>query len=173
MIAKRAHRRKDSQSSFSKLAAYITRDGQAAQEGEIEYSRVSRCGFDTADLAVREIEAAQARNTRSRIDKTYHLIVSFREDDIVDREQLIGIEDGICQAIGLGDHQRISAAHRDTDNLHIHIAINKIHPVSYRAIEPYYDYIKLDKACAELEFKHELQTDNGSVAKINHAPITP
>ena len=45
------------------------------------------------------------------------------------------------------------------NNLHIHIAINKIHPVSHRAIEPYYDYIKLDKACAELEFKHVLQVD--------------
>ena len=50
--------------------------------------------------------------------------------------------------------------HKDTDNLHIHIAINKIHPTSHRAIEPYYDYMKLDEACAALEFKHELQTDN-------------
>ena len=159
MIAKRAHRRKDSQSSFSTLAAYITRDGQAAKKDEIEYSRVSNCGFDTIDLAVREIEATQARNTRSKIDKTCHLIVSFKEDEIIERKQLLDIEDEICQAIGFGDHQRVSTAHQDTDNQHIHIAINKIHPISHRAIEPYYDYIKLDKACAELEFKHGLQVD--------------
>ena len=100
MIAKRAHRRKDGQSSFSTLAAYITRDGQAAKKDEIEYSRVSHCGFDTIDLAVREIEATQARNTRSKIDKTYHLIVSFKEDEIIERKQLLDIEDEICQAIG-------------------------------------------------------------------------
>ena len=160
MIAKRAHRRQDSRSSFSTLAAYITRDGQLGQQGDIEYSRVSHCGFDTVDLAVREIEATQARNTRSKMDKTYHLIVSFREDERIERKQLVDIEDAVCQTIGLGDHQRVSAVHRDTDNLHIHIAINKIHPVNHRAIEPYYDYIKLDQACAELEFKHELMVDN-------------
>ena len=65
-----------------------------------------------------------------------------------------------ASAIGLGDHQRVSAAHQDTDNQHLHIAINKIHSISHLAIEPYYDYMKLDKACAELEFKPELQTDN-------------
>ena len=170
MIAKRAHRRKDSQSSFSTLVAYITRDGKAAQKDEIEYSRVSHCGFDTVDLAVREIEATQARNTRSRIDKTYHLIVSFKEDEIVERKQLLDIEDEICQAIGFGDHQRVSVAHQDTDNLHIHIAINKIHPISHRAIEPYYDYIKLDKACAELEFKHVLQVDRRIASTRDRAP---
>ena len=160
MIAKRAHRRKDSKSSFSTLVEYITRDGKAAQKDGIEYSRITHCGFDTLDAAILEIEATQARNTRSKIDKTYHLIVSFQEDEIVGQEKLFDIEDEICRAIGLGDHQRISAAHQDTDNQHIHIAINKIHPISHLAIEPYYDYMKLDKACAELEYKHELQTDN-------------
>ena len=156
MIAKRAHRRKDSKSSFSTLVEYITRDGKAAQKDGIEYSRITHCGFDTLDAAILEIEATQARNTRSKIDKTYHLIVSFQEDEIVGQEKLFDIEDEICRAIGLGDHQRISAAHQDTDNQHIHIAINKIHPISHLAIEPYYDYMKLDEACAALEFKHEL-----------------
>ena len=160
MIAKRAHRRKDSKSSFSTLIEYITRDGKAAQKDGIEYSRITNCGFETIGEAILEIESTQARNTRSKIDKTYHLIVSFKEDEIVGQEKLFDIEDEICQAIGLGDHQRISTAHKDTDNLHIHIAINKIHPTSHLAIDPYYDYMKLDEACAALEFKHELQTDN-------------
>ena len=160
VIAKRAHRRKDSKSSFSTLVEYITRDGKAAQKDGIEYSRITHCGFDTLDVAILEIEATQARNTRSKIDKTYHLIVSFQEDEIVGQEKLFDIEDEICRAIGLGDHQRISTTHQDTDNQHLHIAINKIHPISHLAIEPYYDYMKLDKACAALEYKHELQTDN-------------
>ena len=160
MIAKRAHRRKDSKSSFSTLVEYITRDGKAAQKDGIEYSRITHCGFDTLDAAILEIEATQARNTRSKIDKTYHLIVSFQEDEVVGQEKLFDIEDEICRAIGLGGHQRVSAAHQDTDNQHLHIAINKIHPINHLAIEPYYDYMKLDKACAALEFKHELQTDN-------------
>ena len=97
MIAKRANRRKDSKSSFSTLVEYITRDGKAAQKDGIEYSRITHCGFDTLDAAILEIEATQARNTRSKIDKTYHLIVSFQEDEIVGQEKLFAIEDEICQ----------------------------------------------------------------------------
>lgn len=157
MIAKRAPRRKDSKSSFSALAKYITRD---SNEGEIEYSKVTNCGFDSVDLATKEIEATQLRNTRSKSDKTYHLVVSFPAGEVPSREQLDDIEDEMCKSIGLGDHQRISAAHSDTDNFHIHIAINKIHPVSHRAIEPYYDKYSLDEACSRLELKHGLQRDN-------------
>lgn len=157
MIAKRADRRKDGKSSFSKLAKYITRD---SNEDEIAFSRVTNCGFEDVDLAVREIEATQARNTRSKADKTYHLVVSFPAGEIPNKDQLEDIEDEICKAIGLGDHQRLSAAHDDTDNFHLHIAINKIHPVSHRAIEPYYDKYSLDEACSQLELKHGLQRDN-------------
>ena len=157
MIAKRVPRRKDSKSSFSALAKYILR---AAGEGKIEFSRVCNCGFDTPELAIKEIEATQSRNKRSKTDKTYHLMVSFPAGELPTKEQLEDIEDEICRAIGLGDHQRISAAHNDTDNFHIHIAINKIHPVSYRAIEPYYDKYSLDEACSRLEQKHGLRRDN-------------
>ncbi|ELU9701944.1 relaxase/mobilization nuclease domain-containing protein [Escherichia coli] len=157
MIAKRAERRKDGKSSFSKLASYITRE---SNEEAIAFSSVSNCGFDDIDLAVKEIEATQKRNTRSKADKTYHLVVSFPAGEIPDKEQLKDIEDEICKSIGLGDHQRISAAHNDTDNFHLHIAINKIHPVSHRAIEPYYDKYRLDEACSRLELKHGLQRDN-------------
>lgn len=157
MIAKRAERRKDGKSSFSKLASYITRE---SKDEAIAFSSVSNCGFDDIDLAVKEIEATQERNTRSKADKTYHLVVSFPAGEIPDKEQLKDIENELCKSIGLGDHQRISAAHNDTDNFHLHIAINKIHPVSHRAIEPYYDKYSLDEACSRLELKHGLQRDN-------------
>jgi len=147
MIAKRASRRKDGKSSFTKLANYITRE---SKDEEIAFSRVSNCGFDSVDLAVKEIEATQGRNTRSKADKTYHLVVSFPAGEVPSKEQLEDIEDELCKSIGLGDHQRVSAAHNDTDNFHLHIAINKIHPVSHRAVEPYYDKYSLDEACSRL-----------------------
>lgn len=157
MIAKRASRRKDGKSSFTKLASYITRE---SKDEEIGFSRVTNCGFDSVDLAVKEIEATQARNTRSKADKTYHLVVSFPAGEVPSKEKMEDIEDEICKSIGLGDHQRVSAAHDDTDNFHLHIAINKIHPESHRAVEPYYDKYSLDEACSRLELKHGLQRDN-------------
>jgi len=161
MIAKRVERKKGSR--YANLVSYLLREsGQTAsnKEDSVEYTKITNCNLDEMKLAVKEIEATQALNARSKIDRTYHLIVSFQNTEKPKPEQLEDIENEICRAIGLGDHQRISVAHKDTDNFHVHLAINKIHPESYRAIEPYYDKYKLDTACAELEQKHGLKQDN-------------
>jgi hypothetical protein len=74
---------------------------------------------------------------------------------------LHAIEDRLCEAIGLADHQRLSAIHTDTAHLHVHIAI-KVHPTTRRNIEPYYDKQRLMEACDALEIRYGLQrTDHG------------
>lgn len=158
MIAKKAPRRKDNKSSFGALAKYIMRDEKTNEE--VEYSRITNCGFDSFDLAVKEIEATQARNTRSKADKTYHLIISFPAGERPSNDQLKDIEDEMCKAVGLGDHQRVSALHTDTDNVHLHVAINKIHPLSHRNVELLRDHYRIDEACSLLEERHGLQRDN-------------
>jgi hypothetical protein len=60
----------------------------------------------------------------------------------------------------MGDHQRIAAVHQNTDNWHMHVAINRVHPQTLRAIEPHQDYPKMQAACIELEIKHGLTRDN-------------
>lgn len=157
MIAKRVQRKK-STSSFQRLAVYIL---DTSHQGEkVSCSQVTNCGTDDPELAVLEIQATQAKNRRSKNDKTYHLVVSFRTGERPNHEQLRDIEEHICDAIGLGNHQRLSAVHQDTGNLHLHIAISKVHPESFRCIEPYYDHLRLDAACHELEQRHGLEQDN-------------
>jgi hypothetical protein len=48
----------------------------------------------------------------------------------------------------------VSVVHHDTDNVHIHVAINKIHPTTLTLHNPGYDYKTRSKLCAILE--HEL-----------------
>lgn len=59
-----------------------------------------------------------------------------------------------------GEHQRISAVHNDTDNLHIHIAVNKIHPTRNTIHEPYYPHQTLAELCEVMERDYGLQQDN-------------
>ena len=158
MIAKRAPRRKDSKSSFAELAGYILDIKNGGKK--VAAVRLSNCLSDTETLAIKEIEATQVLNRRTKNDKTYHLIISFRAGETPSEDQLADIEAEICQAIGLGAHQRIRVVHNDTDNLHMHLAINKIHPQTHNCIEPYYDHFKLDEMCRQLEQKHGLQVDN-------------
>lgn len=60
----------------------------------------------------------------------------------------------------LWEHQRISAVHHDTDNLHIHVAINKIHPERHTIHEPYRAYQTMGDMAAILEREYGLQVTN-------------
>lgn len=143
--------------SWERLGAYIL---DANGEGEkVEFHRVTNCEADDPGWATREIAATQARNTRSKADKSYHLVVSFPEGERPTRAQLEDIEDRLCEAIRFGEHQRISAVHHNTAHYHLHVAINKVHPRTFRNVAPYRDHFRLQEACAELERKHGLTVE--------------
>lgn len=147
--------------AFERLAAYVVDRGRLPNGERVIGARITNCEFgDDLEDAIREIEGVQARNHRTRMDKSYHLVVSFPEGERPNADQLRDIEDYLVASIGFEEHQRISAVHDDTDNLHIHVAINKIHPGSYRAFEPHFDKRKLMAACRELEVQHGLTLDN-------------
>ena len=140
--------------SWTRLNAYIL---DTEHDGEkVAWARVSNCETDDPGWAVKEILATQARNTRSRGDKNYHLVVSFPEGERPTREQIEDIEDRLCAALGFQEHQRVSAVHQNTDNWHLHVAINKVHPRTFRNVEPFRDHYRLQEACAELEIRHGL-----------------
>lgn len=145
--------------AFERLASYVT-DREGGGE-RVLGARVTNCeNADDIEMAIKEIEQVQAQNKRSKLDKSYHLVISFPEGERPTPEQLREIEDHLVAAIGYSEHQRISAVHDDTDNLHVHVAINKVHPSNFRAIEPHYDKRKLMEACREMEIKHGLILDN-------------
>jgi hypothetical protein len=181
VIAKRSERDPDKESDVRKLVRYVVRaDGdvdprswkltagyildEAAPEDErgerVSAVRVTNCGTDDPAAATIAIVATQERNTRSKKDKTYHLIVSFPPGERPPLETLHAIEDELCAAIGYADHQRVSAVHIDTKCLHLHVAINKVHPTGFQNIEPYYDKDRLMEASARLEIKYGLERTN-------------
>jgi len=158
MIAKRIEFRNVNVSSYSKLINYITNaQGKNERVGEVT---ITNCQGEHPTWAAMEAEAVQSKNTRSGMDKTYHLLVSFREGDHPSAEALQAIEKRICDKLGYGEHQRVSAVHYDTDHMHIHIAINKIHPTRYTAHEPYFDKKNLGVLCDQLEKDYSLAKDN-------------
>lgn len=163
MIARRVPRRKDRKSSYSALVKYLENDqGKETRVGDVT---VTNCQSEDTRWAVLEIEATQDLNRRAKSDKTYHLVFSFREGEDVSPEVLRQIEAELCRGLGYEEHQRISVVHRDTDNLHVHVAINKIHPKTHNLIEPYYDHRRLGELCARLEAEHGLEQDNHVAAK--------
>ena len=185
MIAKRVPRRKDT-SSVARLARYVVNaqggidprswsrtadyildsDAETNDQGEkVGGVRVTNCGTDDPAAATLLIQATQAINTRSKNDKTYHLVFSFPPGEQPPLDVLHAIEDDLCASIGYADHQRISAVHIDTDHLHVHVAINKVHPTGYQNIEPYFDKRRLMEACERLEIKYGLERTNHGIGE--------
>jgi len=189
MIAKRIEPRSGGKSSIVRLARYVVNaqggldprswlrttdyildsNAEANKKGEkVSGVRVTNCFTDDPADATLLIQATQAKNKRSKIDKTYHLVFSFPPGEQPPLSVLNAIEDELCATIGYADHQRISAIHIDTDHLHVHVAINKVHPTGYQNIEPYFDKQRLMAACERLEIKYGLErTNHGLRAKEN------
>lgn len=148
--------------SWDKTAGYILDENVAPNErGEkVGGVRVTNCGTDDPAAATVIIQSTQAVNVKSKKDKTYHLVFSFPPGENPSVEVLNKIEDELCATIGYADHQRISAIHIDTDHLHVHVAINKVHPTGFQNIEPYFDKKRLMEACEKLEIKYGLERTN-------------
>ncbi|MGL4826206.1 MAG: TraI/MobA(P) family conjugative relaxase [Vibrionaceae bacterium] len=175
MIAKHIALRSPKRSNFAALASYIT-DPQNKSE-RLGSVNVTNCEAASLQAVICEVLATQLANSRAQGDKTYHLLLSFPAGEYPNDDKLKKIEARICDGLGFAEHQRISAVHRDTDNLHLHIAINKIHPTKNTFFEPFQAYKTLASLCVELEKEHRLREENhqahqsvsqGRVADMEH-----
>src|SRR5262249_43674728 len=93
---------------------------------------------------------------------------SLRAGEHPDAQTLKAIEERFCVELGYSEHQLISVVNRDTDNLHIHVAINKIHPENLTIHDPKADYWIRSKLCAVLEHELGLARDRHN-AKERHS----
>lgn len=171
MIVKVAKLDKSIKSSFKRLTEYITNE---QVESDINIRNVGAWiepddiyDMNDLDLFIEDVESVQSMSN-AKSDKTYHLIVSFGVDERPDIETLKNISNEFIESLGFKDHQRLSVIHDDTDNLHMHIAINKINPEKYTIHEPYYPYKTLSKKAKELEIKYNLnQTHSNEKSNEN------
>ena len=145
--------------NFASLSRYMTRDEDFA-------AVATNCGCEDHDIDTAEqvILATQTLNTRAK-KKSLHLMVSFAAGERPPEEQLALIERRLLASVGMEDLQRIRVVHDDTDCLHMHIAVNRIHPKSLRSIQPTRDYDPLQRCARELELELGLEVLAGRDGK--------
>ncbi|EAH4782428.1 hypothetical protein D6M63_07615 [Campylobacter coli] len=173
MIIKKIASKKQNKSSFKNLSNYILdKDNNNAkvlvdymldknnEMDKVEGYHFTNCSFDNDEDNINEIINTQKLNTTTKQDKTLHLVVSFQEDENPTLEILQAIEEEIAKSLGMEDHQRLSVVHSNTNNLHIHIAINKVNPHTLKVINPYNDVRILQETAMKLEKKYNLKLDN-------------
>ena len=118
---------------------------------------------DLAHLCERAEARCRSRPaSRFRGNAVYHVAINWREGEHPTRAQAERACLHVMQALGYSEHQAAWAVHRDTDNDHIHLVINKVHPVMATVRStPRGDYFILDKCMRELELEFGHGRANG------------
>lgn len=157
--------------NYARLADYIADAGHEGEKSLMHWC-AGCLGDDEYKSGIGEAVDVQAMNTRSRQSKTYHLVISFRPEDEakLTPEVFRAIEERFAAALGYSEHQRHCGVHKNTANLHMHIAYNMIHPEKHTRHEPFRDYRTRDGICRELEREYGLAVDNGR-AKEKQRPL--
>ena len=156
--------------NYARLAAYIADAGHEGEKALLSWC--SGClGDDDYASGMEEAVKTQAMNTRSGA-KTYHLVISFRPEDEarLTPEVFNTIEERFAAALGYADHQRHCGVHKNTTNLHMHVAYNMIHPEKYTRHKEFRDYWIRDRVCRELEREYGLTMDNGRGHAVPERP---
>lgn len=97
-------------------------------------------------------------------DPVYHFVISWPSSESPTDEQAFDCGRHALAALDMSAHQYVSAVHRDTDNVHLHIAVNRVNADTFTAVYPERDYFRLDRAMRELELLYGWQHDKGPYA---------
>lgn len=161
------------QAIFDRLVDYIDRttdggsDIQAVEEfpdgrqrGVVGDVPLETNCFSWATSAA-EMNMVASQNPRC-VDPVYHFILSWREHEAPTNAQVFESAQHCISALGMEGHQYVTAIHHDTDNLHCHVAVNRVHPDTLKAANIWNDAEKLQKSCRVLERRYGFEQDNGS-----------
>ena len=129
---------------------------------------------DLAHLCERAETRCRARPaSRFRGNAVYHVAITWKDGEHPTRAQAERACLHVMQSLGYSEHQAAWAVHRDTDNDHIHLVINKVHPdrLTVRST-PRGDYFLLDKCMRELELEFGHGRANGPYVTLDteHGP---
>ena len=131
MITKIPPRRRDGKSSFKDLINYCL--------GVTGHAKNSVLHVGTKNLnsppekAYLEMEGLSYENVRCK-NPVLHFILSWRADESPTNEQVDEAVSIALQELDLQNCQALWALQSDTDNLHVHVAVNRISPNTFRAV---------------------------------------
>lgn len=136
------------------LTNYVRDPQKSNQQEKVLYA--NGCGFicDTHKSQQAEMLALSQEAVRSK-DTINHYVLSWREGEQPSPKQVDQAVDIFMDELGVQDHQVIYALHGDTDNIHLHIVLNRVHPETLKVIH-------INKGF-DIEAAHQ------AIARIEHA----
>lgn len=144
-----------SHDDFAALSHYLLhgKAGETVSPARVSWIVARNLASDDPMRAAK-IMAATARLS-ARVEKpVYHASIAWHPDEQPTDEEMRAVADGTLALMGLAEHQALVVAHGDTDHRHLHLMVNRVHPVSGKAWRTSHDYLRLDRAMKQLADSH-------------------
>ncbi|WP_434716334.1 TraI/MobA(P) family conjugative relaxase [Paraburkholderia sp. A3RO-2L] len=184
VIAKQVANRHDGHSDFGKLAKYITSGMTDAQLSQLAtdlpgFGQLTQYVAQDTDDAGKEKCVAVCMNRLLSVgaapvqfyqtadrnpsvkNPVVHLVVSWPEHERPSYDAVFAASRDVLKSLNLHEHQWLMAIHNDTDNLHCHIEVSRIHPETFKSQHLPWMHKTLHRAAREIEIKNGWSHDNG------------
>ena len=137
---------------IERLAAYIRAPETENAAEKCIYAGARGFLTDTPAAQTAEMVALAEDAVRSR-DPINHYVLSWREGEQPSPAQVEEVVDLLLGEMALEDHQAIYALHADTDNCHLHVIVNRVHPDTGRVkkVNRGFDIESLHRAVVRIE----------------------
>lgn len=144
---------------FNDMLDYATSPIDKETKGE-KCIAIRTHGVNGLATACAEMNAVASQNTRCE-DPVYHIILSWPEHEKPAPESIFDAAEHALLALGLAEHQYVVAVHGNTDNMHCHISVNRVHPITFKSRHIEWATKTLHMAARQSEIKHGWTHDNG------------
>lgn len=182
--------------SFKGAAEYALQDKGPLQTSErVEFTQTLNLPTDDPKRAIAQMiwtaqhqdelkVQAGGKSTGRKLDHpVYAYSLSWHPEESPDREHMIqaGIES--LKALGMEEHQTIIVCHNDEPHPHIHMIVNRVHPVTGKAAKLSNDRLKLSqwaenyekergKIYCDKRIRNNQKRGEGEFVKAYHDEIT-
>lgn len=158
MIARTAHAR-----NFSHLAVYLESDKEEPGRSRVAWWERYNVPDTTLQRAARRME--RTAETNRMVDRpAYHLFVAVSPQDDATKPRMQAVAKGLLRRLGLEEHQAVAVGHDDRRHPHLHIVVNRVHPVSARAWDVTRDWPRIEAALRAMEVEMGFRPTPGRLA---------
>ena len=175
MIIKEPPKTRDGKSDVGRLIRYIETaqksKGQVSDDERVLCSGAINMACDemTAEMRLARIAEMKlwARQNRYCKAPIHHRILSFREGENPTEAQCREAVQIFLETCGLEECQCVWAVHKDTHCTHIHVCVNRIHPIDKHAVHVEYSKTKEQIAARKIEVVQGWPLEKtGTLAKV-------
>jgi hypothetical protein len=155
MVVKKIKNPKKSATKTARIGGlldYILNPENKNANEKCVYSGARSFLTDTQNSQKAEMLALSQEAVRSK-DTVNHYVMSWQDSEHPNHKQIDEAVSIFLDELGLKDHQTVYGLHADTDNLHLHLVINRVHPDTLKVIKPNkgFDIEAAHKAIARIE----------------------